>query len=85
MQCNGVKNPNSVVCFLYNCLTKQLQKFPGISLIVLLSDAASGQNRNFQMTKFILWFAKVNDVDVMQMFPVRGHSFSTCDCDFGLI
>lgn len=84
-ECDGTKNANSVVSFLYDCLKKQLQKFPDISTVILLSDATGGQNRNFLMTKFTSWFSRVHNVDVMQLFPVRGHSFSQCDRNFGLI
>lgn len=84
-ECDGVKNPNSVISFLYDCLKKQIQKFPNVSTVVLLSDATGGQNRNFLMSKFTSWFARVFKMDLIQIFPVRGHSFSQCDRNFGLV
>lgn len=83
-ECDGAKNSNSVISFLYDCLKKQLQKFPNISKVVLLSDATWGQNRNFLMKRFNAWFARVHEKNVMQGFPVRGYSFSQCDRNFGL-
>lgn len=53
-ECDGVKNPNSVIYFLNGCLKKVLPKFPDITTIVLLSDAAGGQNINFLMPRFPL-------------------------------
>lgn len=85
METHSSKNGNSVVSFLYDCLKKNLQKFPNIKVIVLLSDATGGQNRNTTMTKFCNWFAKVHKVEIIALYPVRGHSFSQCDRNFGLV
>ena len=37
------------------------------------------------MVQFSLWVSKVFGVNVLQVFPVRGHSFSQCDTNFGLV
>lgn len=50
----------------------------------LLSDACPGQNRNYTVSRFLLLAAVVYNVDIMQLFPVRGHSYNQCDRNFGL-
>ena len=81
----GAKNSNSVASFLHDCLKQNLKKFSNVKTIVLLSDATSGQNRNITITKFCSWFSRVHNLSIVQLFPVRGHSFSQCDRNFGLI
>lgn len=85
METQSDKNSNSVVSFLYECLKQNLQIFKEVKTVVLLSDSAGGQNRNSTMVKFCSWFSKVFGVEVLQLFPVRGHSFSQCDRNFGLV
>lgn len=85
METQSAKNSNSVASFLYDCLLKNMKKFPQVKNIVLLSDSAGGQNRNLTMTKFFNWFSKVYNVEMIQLFPVRGHSFTQCDRNFGLV
>lgn len=87
MENHAGKNGNSVVSFLYDCLKKLLNKpnFSNIKTVVLMSDATGGQNRNTTVTKFCVWFAKVHNLEVVHLYPVRGHSFSQCDRNFGLV
>lgn len=76
------KGANSVCAFLKHaidrCFDKQRHK-----KIVLLSDACGGQNRNYTVFSFCAILAASVHVPVIQVFPVRGHSFSTCDRNFG--
>lgn len=47
------KGSDSVVSFLYDCLSKTKDKYPNIKKIVLLSDAAGGQNKNATVMMFV--------------------------------
>lgn len=85
MESQAAKNANSVASFLYDFLEKYLRKNSEIKTVVLLSDSAGGQNRNSTMIKFCSWFSKVHNVELIQLFPVRGHSFTQCDRNFGLV
>lgn len=85
MESQASKNSNSVASFLYDCLKKYVENLSQIKTVVLLSDSAGGQNRNSTMIKFCSWFSKVFDVEILQLFPVRGHSFTQCDRNFGLV
>lgn len=53
-----------------------------IKKIVLLSDAADGQNKNVTVMMFCSWYAYAFGLQITQMFPVRGHSFGQCDRNF---
>lgn len=85
METDGKKNANSVVSFIFDCLEKKLPQFPNVKNIVFLSDAAGGQNRNLTMIKFCSRYAKTRNVDIAQVFPVGGHSFSQYDRKFGIV
>ena len=50
--------------------------------IVLLSDGAAGQNKNQTMMRFCSWLSKLYHVDIIHLFPVRGHSFGQCGRNF---
>lgn len=79
------KNPNSVASFVSEVLGKKLHEFPQLKKIVLLSDAAGGQNKNTTMTRFCSFFARLHNIEITHLFPVRGHSFGQCDRNFGLM
>lgn len=85
MEAQANKNSNSVVSFLHDRLGKCLKKFPNIKTVVLMSDSAGGQNRNATVLKYCSWFSKTNNLLMLQLFPVRGHSFSQCDRNFGIV
>lgn len=78
METHASKNGNSIVLFINDCLVKILKKpkFSNVTTLVLLSDATGGQNRNTTVTKFCAWFARLRNVEVIHLYPVRGHSFS---------
>lgn len=50
----------------------------------MFSDSAGGQNKNFKFLAFCSWFAKVYNVEILHIFPIRGHSYGQCDRNFGL-
>ncbi|KAJ4451884.1 hypothetical protein ANN_03362 [Periplaneta americana] len=85
METQAKKDPNSVASFVHNCLLKKLHDQSQIKNIVLFSDFCGGQNKNMDIVLFCMWFPKVFHVDIRHIFPVRGHSFSQCDRNFGLI
>lgn len=79
------KGANTVASFVFDCINKKIEDFPNIKKIVLLSDAAGGQNKNQTLLRFCSYLSKSYNVEVLQIFPVRGHSFGQCDRDFGVI
>lgn len=78
------KGANSVCSFLYDSLKRKAKLNPGMK-IVLLSDAAGGQNKNAILLRFCSFLTKMYDVEVIQVYPVIGHSYGQCDRNFGLV
>ena len=85
MEMEAKKDSNSVASFLNHALKKKLIEFSNVKKMILLSDACGGQNKNSVMTSFCSWLARVYEVEVTHLFPVRGHSFGQCDRNFRLI
>jgi hypothetical protein len=71
--------------FLCKTLKKKMKDFPDVKQIILLSDAVGRQNKNATMMRFCSFFARLKNVEITQLFPVRGHLFGQCDQNFGLI
>lgn len=54
--------------------------------IVLFSDGAAGQNKNHIVVRFLMNLCDRGKFQtITHFFPVRGHSFLSCDSDFGSI
>lgn len=79
------KNPNTVASFLIEYISKKLQDNLEITDIILLSDAAGGQNKNIIIVSVCMWLSRMFNVTITHLFPVRGHSFGQCDRNFGII
>ena len=57
---------------------------PNVKELHVFSDACGGQNRNNALVRFLLALASTGRFQkIDQYFPVRGHSFSQCDRNFG--
>lgn len=83
LETEGKKNPNSVISLVHKTLTDLMQRQP-FKRVIMFSDAAGGQNKNFAVMSYCAWFSKVFQVEVTHIFPVRGHSYSQCDRNFGI-
>lgn len=85
LECDGAKNGNSVCSFLYTFITEKLScpDFERKMEIVLLSDACGGQNKNLTVSKFLSIMAKIWNIEIEQIFSVRGHSYCQYDRNFG--
>ncbi|KAJ8887593.1 hypothetical protein PR048_013810 [Dryococelus australis] len=80
----GQNNPNSVCLFLYDFIKKKMEQMKNIKKLVLLSDSCGGQNKNIKVVKFCAWLSKLLSVNIIHIFPVRGHSYNQNDRNFGL-
>jgi hypothetical protein len=74
------KGSNSVCTYLDHTLNQILTK--DVKEIILFSDAAGGQNRNYSFLRFCLWKSAVLNIKISHIFPVRGHSYCACDRNF---
>lgn len=84
LECDGKKDSNSVASFLEVFIKKKLVDNPTYKNVILFSDSAGGQNKNLTIVKFCTWLAQTYKIEVVQIFPVRGHSYCQCDRNFGL-
>lgn len=79
------KGANSVCSFLFDFLQKKAERYPGMKKLVLLSDGAGGQNKNAILLRFCSFLSKMYDVEIIHVYPVRGHSYGQCDRNFGVV
>lgn len=77
------KGANTVCSFLKYVVEREFNE-SNCSKIVLFSDAASGQNRNYTVLSFLLILSAYLNVKIEHIFPVRGHSYCQCDRNFGM-
>lgn len=83
---NGEKGSNNVASMLLHYLTND-KKLKSQLPLTLLCDTCPGQNKNFNMVKLCFLLVHVFRMfpSIMIIFPVCGHSYSACDCDFSNI
>lgn len=82
---DGKKDANSIVSYLHHFLqTNGILDNRDVRRIILFSDNANGQNKNWNVVKFCSWLSAQYDLEIEHIFPVRGHSFCVCDRNFGL-
>jgi len=60
---------------------------PNVKVLTLYSDSCGGQNRNIKVSLFLLYaLQKHPTLEIInQKFFIPGHSFDSCDRDFGII
>lgn len=68
------KGANTVCSFIYHAVKEQFDKNKH-SKIVLFSDAAGGQNRNYTVLTFLILLSRELNIEILHVYPVRGHSF----------
>jgi hypothetical protein len=75
------KGANSVCSFIYDVICNESH---GVTDLFLLSDACSGQNRNWTVVTFLMAIAMEMNIKITHVFPVRGHSYCECDRNFAV-
>lgn len=78
------KGQNEVASLLFQYLRRNEVTSKNL---ILISDGCAGQNKNYVLMKFL--YLLVHGLHMFEsithVFPVRGHSFLSCDQDFSLI
>lgn len=78
------KSPDDICSMILNYINTEIPNT--VKHLVLFSDGPSGQNKNHTVTRFLM---NLCDREIFSTithnFPVRGHSYSACDRDFGSI
>lgn len=71
-----------------SCIRKHLLNYlpDPIEHLTLYSDSCRGQNRNIKMTHMLKHYLASSEIDLIeQKFFLSGHSYNSCDRNFGLI
>nr|CAH7741542.1 unnamed protein product [Callosobruchus chinensis] len=70
-----------------NFIDDYIKKMPvEIQELYIFSDSCSEQNHNHPVVKFFLYHVQSKRFrEIVQYFPIRGHSFLPCDRDFGRV
>ncbi|GBN99006.1 hypothetical protein AVEN_24976-1 [Araneus ventricosus] len=76
------KGANTVCSFLYHVIKMNFDDEKH-ERIILFSDACSGQNRNYMVFHFLCMLCRYLNVQIVHLFPVRGHSYCQCDRNSG--
>lgn len=78
------KSPDEICSFLKNYIDKEIPST--VKHLILFSDGPSGQNKNQTVVRFLLNLCDTKKFStIIHNFPVRGHSYSAFDRDFGTI
>lgn len=51
--------------------------------IYLFSDSCGGQDKNYMLFTFLILLSIYLQVEIVHLYPVRGHSYCQCDRNFG--
>lgn len=77
------KGANEVCSFLLDYITECVPETA--KTLLLFSDSCPGQNKNHTLIRFCLGLVESGRFEnIIQRFPIRGHSFLDCDRTFGL-
>lgn len=78
------KSPDEICSCLQNYIEKEIPST--VKHLILFSDGSSDQNKNHTVVRFLLNLCdRKKFSSIIHNFPVRGHSYSSCDRDFGTI
>lgn len=73
-------------CILYH-VNNKLRVPEDMEELTLYSDSCGGQNRNIKIALLLMYAQQMHDKlkIINQKFYIPGHSFNSCDRDFGII
>lgn len=78
------KGANEVCSFLMKYINDNIP--PHVDELYLYSDNCTGQNKNHTMIRFLMSLTETGRFKkVLFRLPIRGHSYLSCDRDFGMI
>ncbi|KAJ8674060.1 hypothetical protein QAD02_005322 [Eretmocerus hayati] len=77
------KGGNTVCNFLLDSISRELA-LGYFNKIHMFSDSCGGQNKNYLVLFFLSVLSETFQLEIHHLFPVRGHSYCSCDRNFGL-
>jgi len=78
------KGANTVCNFLLDAIERELKLLARYNKIYLFSDGCGGQNKNYFILSFLSLLCKKLQIEIQHVYPIRGHSYCSCDRNFGL-
>lgn len=69
--------------FLFDSIQRELD-ISCYDKIYLFSDSCGGQNKNYLILSFLSLLSKKLQLEIQHIYPVRGHSYCSCDRNFGM-
>lgn len=76
------KGGNTVFNFILHVIVEEFKK-KYYDRIFLFLDSCGGQNKNYNMMILLSLIFQKLEVPIEHLYPVRGHSYSQCDRNFG--
>lgn len=77
------KGGNTVCNLILNAIEREF-KLDCYNKIYLFSDSCPGQNKNYFVVSFFSLLSAKFQIEVQHVYPVRGHSYCSCDRNFGM-
>lgn len=77
------KGSNTVCNLIQHVIEKELER-NHFQKIFLYSDVDGGQNRSYLTVLFLSWLSVKYQTEIVHLYPVRGHTYSVCDRNFGI-
>jgi len=78
------KGANTVCNFLLDAIERELKLLDCYNKIYLFSNRCGGQNKNYFILSFLSLLSKKLQIEIQHVYPVRGHSYCSCDRNFSL-
>lgn len=78
---NLKKEGNTVCNFIFDAIRREFD-LKYYNKIYLFSDSCPGQNKNYMTLSFLSLLSKKLQVEIQHVYPVRGHSYCSCDRNF---
>lgn len=77
------KGANTVCNMLYDAIKREYN-ITCYDKIYLFSDSCGGQNKNYLLLSFLSLLSTKLETEIQHIYPVRGHSYCSCDRNFGM-
>ena len=77
------KGGNTVCNMLYDAIKREYG-LDHYEKIYLFSDSCGGQNKNYLILSFLSLLSQKLQTEIEHIYPVRGHSYCSCDRNFGM-
>ena len=78
------KKGANTVCNVLNDTIRRELEIGYFNKIYLFSDGCGGQNEKYLVMNFLSLLSEKLQVEIQHLFPVGGHSYCSCERNFGM-